>query len=249
MIDGIELGTEDLARLNTDDIASFSVMKDATATSLYGARGANGVILVTTKEGREGKVKFNARIENSFSSPTKKVDIADPVTFMRMHNEAVKTRDPLGLLLYSEEKITMTERGLYPDIFPATDWYNSMFNDVISNQRANLSVSGGGSVARYYVAANISRDQGNLKIDKKNNFNSNINLMKYNFRSNVNINLTKSTELIARLSANFDEYTGPLDGGTGMYRKVVQANPVLFKPYYEPDEEYSYAKHILFGNY
>ena len=249
LIDGIELGTEDLARLNTDDIASFSVMKDATATSLYGARGANGVILVTTKEGREGKVKFNARIENSFSSPTKKVDIADPVTFMRMHNEAVKTRDPLGLLLYSEEKITMTERGLYPDIFPATDWYNSMFNDVISNQRANLSVSGGGSVARYYVAANISRDQGNLKIDKKNNFNSNINLMKYNFRSNVNINLTKSTELIARLSANFDEYTGPLDGGTGMYRKVVQANPVLFKPYYEPDEEYSYAKHILFGNY
>lgn len=249
LIDGIELGTDDLARLNTDDIASFSVMKDATATALYGARGANGVILVTTKEGREGKARFSARLENSFSSPTKKVDIADPVTFMRMHNEAVKTRDPLGLMLYSEEKITLTERGLYPDIFPATNWYDAMFNDVISNQRANLSVSGGGSVARYYVAANISRDRGNLKIDKRNNFNSNINLMKYNFRSNVNINLSNSTELIARLSANFDEYTGPLDGGTGMYRKVVQANPVLFKPSYEPDEEFSYAKHILFGNY
>lgn len=249
LIDGIELGTDDLARLNTDDIASFSVMKDATATALYGARGANGVILVTTKEGREGKAKFNARIENSFSSATKKVDIADPVTFMRMHNESVKTRDPLGLSLYSEEKITMTERGLYSNIFPATDWYDAMFNDVISNQRVNLSVSGGGAVARYYVAANISRDKGNLKIDKRNNFNSNINLMKYNFRSNVNINLSKSTELIARLSANFDEYTGPLDGGTGMYRKVVQANPVLFNPAYEPDEEFAYAKHILFGNY
>ena len=249
LIDGIELGTDDLARLNTDDIASFSVMKDATATALYGARGANGVILVTTKEGREGKAKFNARIENSFSSATKKVDIADPVTFMRMHNESVKTRDPMGLSLYSEEKITMTERGLYSNIFPATDWYDAMFNDVISNQRVNLSVSGGGAVARYYVAANISRDKGNLKIDKRNNFNSNINLMKYNFRSNVNINLSKSTELIARLSANFDEYTGPLDGGTGMYRKVVQANPVLFNPAYEPDEEFAYAKHILFGNY
>ncbi len=249
LIDGIELGADDLARLNTDDIASFSIMKDATATALYGARGANGVILVTTKEGREGKARLNARIENSFSSATRKVEIADPVTFMRMHNEAVKTRDPLGLLLYSEEKIVMTERGLYPDIFPATDWYNAMFNDVISNQRANLSVSGGGKVARYYVAANITRDRGNLKIDKKNNFNSNINLMKYNFRSNVNINLTESTELIARLSATFDEYTGPLDGGTGMYKKVIQANPVLFKPYYEPDEEFSYAKHILFGNF
>ncbi|MFY9598497.1 MAG: TonB-dependent receptor plug domain-containing protein, partial [Dysgonamonadaceae bacterium] len=81
LIDGIELGPDDLARLNPDDIASFSIMKDATATALYGARGANGVILVTTKEGKEGKVKVNARIENSFSSPTKKVEIADPVTY------------------------------------------------------------------------------------------------------------------------------------------------------------------------
>lgn len=249
LIDGIELGPDDLARLNTDDIASFSIMKDATATALYGARGANGVILVTTKEGKEGKAKFSARIENSFSSATKKVELADPITYMRMQNEAIKTRDPLGILMYPEEKIIMTERGLYPDIFPATDWYKAMFNDVISNQRANLSVSGGGKVARYYVAANITRDNGNLKIDKRNNFNSNISLMKYNFRSNVNINLTESTELIARLSANFDEYTGPIDGGSGMYKKVMQANPVMFKPYYEPDAHFAYAKHILFGNF
>ena len=249
LIDGIELESDDLARLNTDDIASFSIMKDATATALYGARGANGVILVTTKEGREGKAKFSARLESSYSSPTRKVELADPITYMRMQNEAIKTRDPLGLMLYSEEKIVMTEKGLYPNIFPATDWYDTMFKDVINNQRANLSVSGGGKVAKYYVAANITRDQGNLKIDKRNNFNSNINLMKYNFRSNVNINLTESTELIARLSVNFDEYTGPIDGGSGMYKKVIQANPVLFKPYYEPDEQYSYAKHILFGNF
>ena len=156
LIDGIELSTDDLARLNTDDIASFSIMKDATATALYGARGANGVISVTTKEGREGKVTINARVENSFSSPTKKIGLTNPVTYMRMQNEAIKTRDPLGLALYSEEKITMTERGLYPDIFPTTDWFDTMFNDVISNQRANLSLSGGGTVARYYVAANVS---------------------------------------------------------------------------------------------
>ena len=249
LIDGIELVADDLARLNTDDIASFSIMKDATATALYGARGANGVILVTTKEGKEGKARFNARIENSFSSPTRKVEIADPVKYMRMQNEAIKTRDPLGLLLYPEEKIIMSERGLYPDIFPVTDWYDTMFEDVISNQRANLSVSGGGKVARYYVAANITRDNGNIKVDKRNNFNSNIKLMKYNFRSNVNINITESTELIARLSANFDEYTGPVDGGSGMYRKVIQANPVMFRPYYVPDEAFSYANHILFGNY
>lgn len=249
LIDGIELSTDDLARLNTDDIASFSIMKDATATALYGARGANGVISVTTKEGREGKVTINARVENSFSSPTQKISQTDPVTYMRMQNEAIKTRDPLGLALYSEEKITMTERGLYPNIFPTTDWYDTMFNDVISNQRANLSLSGGGTVARYYVAANVSKDNGNMKVDKRNNFNSNISLMKYSIRSNININLTKTTELVLRMSGTFDEYTGPIGGGSFMYKEVMMANPVLFKPYYEPDEQYAYSKHILFGNY
>ncbi|KAA6300432.1 MAG: TonB-dependent receptor SusC [Candidatus Ordinivivax streblomastigis] len=249
LIDGVELTTDDLARLNTDDIASFSIMKDATATALYGARGANGVILITTKEGREGKVSINVRMENSFSSPTKRIDIADPVTYMRMHNEAVLTRDPFGAPIYSSEKIRMTELGLHPVIYPATDWYTTMFDDVISNQRANLSISGGGAIARYYVAVNVSQDNGNLKVDKRNNFNTNIDLTKYAVRSNVNINVTKTTELILRLSASFDEYTGPINGGTEMYNKVMQSNPVYFRPYYEADEEYSYVKHVLFGNY
>ncbi len=249
LIDGVELSTEDLARLNTDDIANFSIMKDATATALYGARGANGVIAVTTKEGTEGKAQVNVRIENSFSMPTKRVEVADPVTFMKMQNEAVKTRNALGLSLYDQEKITMTEKGLYPDIFPAIDWYKTMFRDVVCNQRVNMSIGGGGKVARYYVAINVSHDNGDLKVDKRNNFNSNISLMKYAFRSNVNINVTKSTEMILRLSTTFDDYTGPIDGGSAMYEDVMQANPVLFKPYYKPDEEYAYAEHILFGNY
>lgn len=249
LIDGVELTTDDLARLNTDDIATFSIMKDATATALYGARGANGVILVTTKEGREGKVQVNARVENSFSSPTQNVQLANPVTYMKMHNEAVLTRNPNGIREYSAEKIEMTERGLYPDIFPATDWYKAMFNDYTNNQRANISVSGGGKVARYYVAASVAKDNGNLKVDKRNNFNSNIDLTKYTVRSNVNVNLTKTTELIMRLSSTFDEYRGPIDGGSTMYRKVMQANPVYFKPSYEPDEHFGYVNHVLFGNY
>ena len=102
----------------------------------------------------------------------------------------------------------MTERGLYPDIFPATDWYSAMFKDLTMNQRANISVSGGGTVARYYVAANMTRDNGNVKVDKRNNFNSNINLMKYTIRSNVNVNLTKTTELVLRMRAAFDDYSG-----------------------------------------
>ena len=248
LIDGMELTTEELVRLNTDDIASFSIMKDATATALYGARGANGVIYVTTKEGKEGKVTVNARVETSFSSPTRKIELADPVTYMNMHNLALKTRNPFATYLYGPEKIYMTERGLYPDIFPAVDWYETMFNDVTPSYRANMSLSGGGPIARYYVAANVTQDKGNLKVDKRNNFNSNIDLIKINIRSNININLTKTTEMILRMSATMDDYTGPINGGAKMYNQVMRANPVLFKPWYEPDEYYSYAKHILFGN-
>ena len=100
------------------------------------------------KEGKEGKVSVNARVETSFSSPTERVKIADPVTYMRMQNEAIKTRDPMGLAMYSEEKISMTAAGRYPHLFPAINWYDTMLKDVTSNQRANVSLSGGGPLAR-----------------------------------------------------------------------------------------------------
>ena len=102
LIDNIELTATDLARLQPDDIASFSIMKDATATALYGARGANGVILVTTKRGTEGSAKVFARLETSISQPTQVVELADPVTFMKLANEAVLTRNPEGNILYSQ---------------------------------------------------------------------------------------------------------------------------------------------------
>jgi TonB-linked SusC/RagA family outer membrane protein len=249
LIDGVELTSTDLARLRPDDIESFSILKDATATALYGARGANGVVLVTTKQGVEGPAKISFRFENSLSAPTQTIEMADPVTFMKMHNEAILTRDPLGVILYTQEKIEMTEAGKYPLIYPANDWKKMLFKDYTMNQRANLNVSGGGEVARYYVAGSFNRDNGILMVDKRNNFNNNIAINNYDLRSNVNINITKLTELIVRLSANFEEYKGPLRGGTDMYNLMIHSNPVLFPAYYPADDKFQYAKHILFGNY
>jgi TonB-linked SusC/RagA family outer membrane protein len=249
LIDGIELSTTDLANIHTDDIASFSILKDATATALYGARGANGVILVTTKQGTESKAKLNVRIENSITTPTQNVKLADPVTYMRLANEAVLTRDPLGITRYSDRKIANTEAGMDPVFYPANDWHDLLFRDYATNRRVNMNVSGGGNIARYFVSASYSKDNGILKVDKRNNFNNNINLQKYALRSNVNIDLTKSTELIVRLNGNFDNYTGPLNGGTQMYNMVMHANPVLFPAYYPTTEKYKYVNHIMFGNY
>lgn len=247
LIDNVELTSEDLARLNVDDIASFSIMKDATATALYGARGANGVILVTTKEGKEGKATVSFRVENSLSTPVDMVDLADPITYMRLHNEAVRTRNPLGVLPYSESKIANTMKGVNPYVYPAVNWYDELFNDYTMNQRVNMSVSGGGKVARYYIAASFNNDNGVLKNNGANNFNNNISLKKYSVRSNININLTKTTEAVVRFQGNFDSYSGPLDGGDGLFSKVMRANPVLFPKYYPAPSEYS--SHIYFGNY
>ena len=249
LIDGVEFSSDDLARLNTDDISSFSIMKDANATALYGARGANGVILITTKEGQEGKAKFSFRYESSFSQPVSEVELADPITYMKMHNEAVRTRDPLGILPYSNDKINNTGKGLNPYIYPATDWKKMMFRNLATNHRLNLNISGGGKIARYYVAASVNQDNGILKVDKRNNFNNNINLKKYLLRSNVNINVTPTTEMVVRLHGTFDDYSGPVDGGTGLYNKVMRSNPVLFPAYFEPDASNSHVHHILFGNF
>ncbi len=249
LIDGIEVSSTELARLQVDDVASFSILKDATATALYGSRAANGVILVTTKEGEVGEVKVTLRLENNISMPTRNIKLADPITYMKLANEAVLTRDPLGVTLYSDRKIENTMAGNNPVVYPANDWRDILFKDYTMNQAVNLSVKGGGKIARYYVSGSYNKDNGLMKVDKRNNFNSNIDLKSYTLLSNVNINLTKTTELTVRMNGNFDDYTGPIYGGTSMYNKVMNSNPVLFPAYYPIDEAHKYLGHIMFGNY
>ena len=249
LIDGIELSSDDLARLQPDDLASFSIMKDATATALYGARGANGVILVTTKEGKEGPVRLNVRYETSMSKPTKTIDLADPITYMELHNEAVLTRDPLGGRMYSLDKINMTKQANRNTMaYPATNWHKDLFRDHAINHRFNFNASGGGAIVRYYLAGTINTDNGILNVDKRNSFNNNVRFNRIALRSNVNINATKTTEVIVRFNGNFDDYTGPIDGGETIFRKAMQTNPVLYPKYYEPDVRNAISKHILFGN-
>ncbi|MGV8091076.1 MAG: TonB-dependent receptor [Mangrovibacterium sp.] len=247
LIDNIELTSQDLARLQPDDIESFSIMKDATATALYGARGANGVILVKTKEGREGKAQLSLRVENSISSPTKEIGLADPITYMRLHNEAILTRGGESVK-YSDEKIDNTVPGSGSIVFPATDWRKELLKDFATNQRVHLNIQGGGDIARYYVAASFSKDNGILDVDRNNNFNTNIDLKTYTLRSNVNINVTKSTELKVSLSGIFDDYTGPITSGSDMYKLIMKSNPVLFPAKYPVDEDHRFVQHTMFGN-
>jgi TonB-linked SusC/RagA family outer membrane protein len=257
LIDGMESASNELARLQPDDIAAFSVLKDAAASSLYGARGANGVILITTKSGKSGDTKFNVRFENSTSTNTENFRLADNITYMKLANEAALTRNPLAPLPYSQNKIDHTVAGDNPLSYPNNDWIGSLIKKYTNNQRLNLNLTGGGPKAQYYIAATANQDNGVLKNQSLNNFSNNVKLKSYEIRSNINVKLTPTTEAILRTSGDFDDYSGPVggndadgnyvNGGTRVFNSTLNANPVLF-PAIFPSSDLPFVKHPLFGN-
>lgn len=248
LIDGLEVSASDLARIDADNIASFSIMKDATATALYGARGANGVILITTKEGKKGKAKITFRIENSMSSPTMTNKFLGGVEYMELYNQALRMRDPNALLFYSKEKIENTRNRVDEYLYPNVDWYNELFRENVFNTKANLNINGGGEVAQYYLAVSYNNEKGLLKVDDLNNFNNNIDIDRYNLRANINIDLSSTTEAAVKFYSLIDRYNGPVNDANSIFGSVMQANPVNFPKYYQPLDPTQYYNHTLFGN-
>ena len=247
LIDGLESTKEDLARVDPDNVETFSIMKDATAAALYGSRGGNGVILITTKTGKKGKISISARLESQVSTPTKLNTFLDGVTYMEMYNEALRMRNPHAPLTYSKEKIEGTRRNLDPEAYPNVDWYNTLFNDAVVNYKANLSATGGGEVAQYYLSVAYTNEKGLLKVDPLNNFNNNINIDRFNVRANVNFNLTKTTKAALKMYQLYDIYNGPMTSASDLFTMVMQTNPVTFPPTYTKPDDMKFIKHTMFG--
>lgn len=252
LIDGVEVTSEDLARLEPENIASFSIMKDATATALYGAKGANGVILVTTKSGKKGKMKITARVESMISTPTKILEFVDGVDYMNLYNYAVRTRDLQGLAsdAYMKEKIENTKAGTDPMLYPNVDWYGMMFNNSTMNSKATITASGGGDVAQYYLSAAYTHENGLLKVPSVNNYNNNISINRYNIRANIDVNLTKTTKASVKVYTLLDRSNTPATSTSTLFDQIMRANPVDFPAYYDKsiDNSWYYAEHVLYGN-
>ncbi len=248
LIDGLQVEPSDLARIEPDNIASFSIMKDATATSLYGARGANGVILVTTKEGKKGKARVSFRYENSFSAPSQTNEFVEAVEYMELFNKAQRSRDQSAILLYSKDKIEGTRAGIDNNIFPNVDWFDQLFKPYTLNRNANLNINGGGEVAQYYLSVSHNNETGLLKVDPLNNFNNNIDINRSNLRANINIDITKTSEIAVKFNSLFQRYNGPTVSANDIFGMVMQSNPANFPAVYDPDENTQFYKHTLFGN-
>lgn len=247
LLDGVETSKLDLARLAPEDVESFNVLKDASATAMYGARGANGVILVTTKKGEEGSVYTTVRYEAVMSKPTKEIDVVDPITYMKMYNQATVGRNPLATPKYSMEQINRTASKEFPDwVYPANDWYKILFKNHSINHRVGLNIRGGSKVLQYYASVGYNRDEGMLKTDRLNDFNCNITNDQTSYRANLNINLKAGIKLIINSSATLDKYHGPYEDVTTAYYMAFNASPVDFAPLYPGDKKYNWP-HLRFG--
>jgi len=247
LIDGVESSAIDMARLQPDDIADFSVLKDAAAASVYGARGANGVVLINTRTGKEGAAKFFFRAENRVSSNTKNFKFTDNITYMKTANEAAVTRTPLAVQPYTQNKINHTAAGDDPYLYPSNNWIDQLIKKYTINQSYNLNINGGTNRTRFYIAGTYNRDNGVLNVSPINNFNNNIKLANYSIRSNVNMTLTNTTELIVRVYGQFDDYNGPIGGGSRTFNNALWSNPVMFPAVY-PQAKLPYIEHPLFGS-
>ena len=222
LVDGIE---RDLDLVDTDDIASFSILKDASASAVYGVRGANGVILITTKKGEEGKPAINVRTEFGFTSPTKRPKMLDSARWAELYNEASSTK------YYSDETIQKYREHSDPDLYPDVDWFDALFDDMAENQRVNLSITGGGDIVKYYVSgsfyneSSIYKNAGNIY-----GYDSSINYNKFNFRANIDLNLTKSTVLNVNLANIYEKSFGPGfgDNDNDIWGYTFNASPNAF---------------------
>lgn len=206
LVDGIE---RDLDLVDTDDIASFSILKDASASAVYGVRGANGVILITTKKGAVGKPQVNVRTEFGFTQPTKRPKMLGSAKWAELYNEAY------GSQYYSADDIEKYRTNADPDLYPNVDWFDALFDDMAANQRVNLNITGGSDIVKYYVSgafyneSSIYKNAGNIY-----GYNPSIRYNKFNFRANVDLNLTKSTVVNFNLANIYEKSFGPGYGDT-----------------------------------
>ncbi|MEN8155621.1 MAG: TonB-dependent receptor [Bacteroidota bacterium] len=243
-LDGVQISNADLNALDPSIIENFTILKDASATALYGARGANGVILIVTKDGiASDKPMVSVRVESSLKSPTMLPEYSDAVTFMEMSNEARFNSNPERPLEYTQQKIDGTMQGLDPYLFPNVDWMSTVFKDYATHQYANVNIRGGSEKVQYFTSVSYTDDTGLMREGPDND--NNINFKRFNLQNNLTYDLSNSTKLDVRINTNFDSNNRPWMWSTHLYQLVLRSNPVNF-PVTFPDEEG--VDHIKFGS-
>lgn len=227
LVDGIE---RSINNIEPEDIQSFTILKDASATAVYGVRGANGVIIVQTKRGVAGKPKINADFYEGINTFTQLPQMADGITYMNMVNEALTTRGQPAK--YSQQYIQNTANNVDPLLYPNVNWFDAVFNKYSSNRRFNVNASGGVPSARYYVSASYYDEAGLLKTDDLQKYNASIDYGRYNFTSNLNLEVTSTTKIDLGVSGFVAKGNYPAISAGDIFTQAMIVAPTAFPVMY-----------------
>lgn len=221
IVDGVE---REMDLVDVDDIASFSILKDATATALYGVRGANGIVIITTKRGSEQAPKVTFKTEYGMTQPITIPKMASTADWIDFYNELytdVGATSPIGASMKQQYL-----SGSNPDLYPSVDWTRTIFKDFASTGKVNASVSGGTKALRYYAGGSYYTEGGIFNVAENLNYSPQINYNKFSFRSNVDVNISSSSTLNLSLSTQYTSRNAPSTDLSTIYSHVMYCTPV-----------------------
>ena len=227
LVDGVPRAMQDI---ETDEIETFTLLKDAAATAVYGAEGANGVILITSKRGSSQKPKISFRAEGTTLSPTRLPKFMNAVETLNLYNEALNNEGAPSVR--TSEEIAKYGPGADRDLYPDTNWLDEMLRSSTYNMRYTLNVRGGTEKARYFVSGAFYQENGIFKENKNNNYNSNIGLKRYNLRSNIDFDATKTTLVKVDLSGQYLETNYPGVGTATIFNSMCRTPSYLMPAVY-----------------
>lgn len=242
MVDGVE---RPMDNIDPEEIADFAILKDATATALYGVRGANGVVLITTKRGMAGKPKISLRAEQAFSSPVDMPEFVGATDYMQLTNEA-RLNSGQGIF-FTEQRIQNTANRVDPYYYPDVDWTKELIRNNSPSQKVSFNISGGGEKVRYFVNGGFLNQNGMFKNFNLYSYNNNINLKRYNFRSNVDIDVTKTTNVGLTIAAILEDRQYPGAASSEIFSWMRNQPPIMYPLSYPdktkvPGEPYSRSR-------
>lgn len=230
LVDGIE---RDMGTVNPDEIENFSVLKDASATAVYGVRGANGVILINTKRGKQGKPQVSFRTETAILNSISERNYINGYEYASLMNEGLRNSgNPVPK--WDREELEKFRTGSDPFLYPNVDWISTVLKKRSAQTINNLSITGGNEIIRYYVNIGYSFQNGIFKEDKNNPYHTNASISKYNYRSNVDINLSRDLVVELGVGGIIDDRTYPGAGSAGIFNGLRDTGPIAF-PVKNPD--------------
>ena len=227
LVDGVERSID---LVDPNDIKEFSVLKDASATAIYGVRGANGVILITTHTGTESKAQVSAKYEVGAVSATKIPQVCNGLQYMEMMNDAA------GYEYYTPEVMQKHLSGVDPDLYPNVNWMDKIFKPMSTSHRGNVQITGGNSTVKYYVGGGYYSEGGLYKEDSSVKYGTEMRYTKYNFRANIDIQVEKNTTLNLNLATIFEQRNKPGTDSNQIFQYSLLVPGVLFPEKYSTGE-------------